>query len=437
MFDKILEKIANILELPNSGFKKYSKNTIWLFIENILRMLLSLFVGIYVARYLRPEGYGLLSYSNSFVGLFVAISTLGLDNILTRELVKDKNKRDILLGSAFVLKIIGAILLFIIVYFGVRLTNNDNFTNLLIYIIAFSVVFRSFDVIKFYFQSEVLSKYIVHCQIFAQIVISVIKIILILSNASLIYFVIVILIDEIILAIGFVFVYEKRGLSILKWNVNFDLIKNLLKDSWPLMFSGIAISLYMRIDQVMIKNMLDAEAVGYYAVAVRISEACYFIPVAITNSLFPAIINAKNISEELYYKRLQKLYNLVVWVAIVIAFCISLCSKFMIKILFGNDYLYSANIIIFYVWVGIFISIGLVNSKFLLIQNYTKLELKFTLLGAFINIILNYFFIKYIGILGAALSTIISYVIINYVILFFDQRTEQIFKMISKSFTWG
>ena len=91
----ILKMIAKFKSLQNhQGFMKYFKNTSWLFGEKILRMVVGLFVGIWVARYLGPEQFGLFSYSQSFVGLFIAIATLGLDGIVVRELVKDENRRD-------------------------------------------------------------------------------------------------------------------------------------------------------------------------------------------------------------------------------------------------------------------------------------------------------------------------------------------------------
>ena len=74
------------------GFMKYFKNTSWLFGEKILRMIVGLFVGIWVARYLGPEQFGLFSYAQGFVGLFTAISTLELDGIVVRELIKDEKR---------------------------------------------------------------------------------------------------------------------------------------------------------------------------------------------------------------------------------------------------------------------------------------------------------------------------------------------------------
>ena len=313
MFDRI--KVI----FSHPGIRRYGANTGWLLFERILRLVIAFFVGVYVARYLGPSNFGLLSYAGSFVFLFSAIATLGLDNIVVRDLVKDEKERDELLGTTFTLKFIGSILLLAILAIAVRFTKNDSFTNLLIFIIALSIVFQSFNVIDFYFRAKVLSKYTVYAQTISGISAAIIKLLLIYFGAGLIYFAAVMLIESVILAIGLVTAYIKQKLSIFSWKPKIDLAKRLLRDSWPLILSGVAISIYMRIDQVMIKNMLDAKAVGNYAVAVRLSEVWYFIPMAITSSLFPAIINAKKLSEKLYYGRLQKLYDLMTWLAIIIA----------------------------------------------------------------------------------------------------------------------
>lgn len=417
----------------SSGFKRYFVNTSWLFFERIIGMAITFFVGVYVARYLGPANFGLLSYAGSFVGLFAAIATLGLDSILVRELVKDEKKRDELLGTTFVLKVIGSIFVLTIIAIAVRFTTNDNFTNLLIFIIAIGTIFQSFNVINFYFQAKVLSKYTVFAQVFTAILCAGIKLLLIYFNMGLIYFAMVTLLQSIILASGLVVMYIKQKSSLFNWKVKYYLAKNLLKDSWPLMLSGIAISIYMKIDQVMIKNMLDTEAVGNYAVAVRLSEVWYFIPVAITSSVFPAIINAKKISEKLYYERLQKLYDLMTWLAIGIALPIMLLSNNIINLLFGIQYQEAAGVLRIYVWATVFVFLGVATGRYLVAENYTKISFFRTLIGAVINIVLNIFLIPKYGIKGAAIATVFSQFIVAFSIILIP-KTRFNFVLMVKSF---
>jgi len=429
----ILKAKFHKIEL-SSGFKKYFLNTGWLLFFNVFEMIIALFVGVYVARYLGPNNYGLFSYAGSFVGLFSAIAALGLDNIVVRELVKNEKKRDELLGTTFVLKIIGSILMLIAIVIAVRFTNNDSFTNLLIFVIAIGTIFQSFNVINFYFQSRVLSKYTVYAQIFATILCSVIKLLLIHLNMGLIYFAMVTLLQSIILASGFVAMYIKQKLNLFSWRPKLDLAKKLLSDSWPLILSGMAISIYMKIDQVMIKNMLDAKAVGNYAVAVRLAEVWYFIPMAITNSLFPAIINAKKISEKLYYERLQKLYNLMTWSAIGIALPIMLFSHNIIKLLFGIQYQEAIGVLQIYIWAGVFVFLGCASGRWFLVENLQLLGSIYSFLGSILNVLLNILLIPKYGIVGAAWATLISYLITTNFILIISKKTRKNFVLLLNSF---
>ena len=426
------DKLNKLQAYP--GFKKYFVNTSWLFFERVIGMTVSFFVGVYVARYLGPADYGLFSYAASFVGLFLGISALGLDSILVRELVKDETKRDELLGTSFILKSIGSILVILIVLIAVRFTNNDSFTNLLIYIIVSGTIVKSFNVINFYFQSKVLSKYTVYVQIFTSITCAVIKLVLIYFNMGLIYFAIVSLLQSIIFSSGLIVMYVKQKSSLFKWRMNFDLAKNLLKDSWPLILSGIAISIYMKIDQVMIKNMLGTEAVGNYAVAVKLSEVWYFIPMVITNSLFPAIVNAKKISEKLYYERLQKLYTLIVWIAIAIALPMTFLSDWIVKLLFGEQYNQAGSVLIIHIWVGVFVGLAVVKGKWQVNENLTKFYLYGALASSIANILLNYFLIPAYGIKGAAVATLISQCISAYFINYFFVELKSQTLLMHKAF---
>ena len=258
----MINKIQSLRD--HQGFMKYFKNTSWLFAEKILRMVVGLFVGIWVARYLGPEQFGLFSYAQSFVGLFTTIATFGLDGIIVRELVKDENRANELIGTAFFLKLIGALVVLLILTVAINFTSNNNYTNTLIFIIASATIFQSFNVIDFYFQAKVLSKYIVLANIFSLFISSLVKIVLLLNEASLEAFAWVILFDSFILAIGFVYFFIKNNtafkIQYLKFNRQVAI--NLLRDSWPVILSGLFISIYLKIDQVMIKEILGNEGVG-------------------------------------------------------------------------------------------------------------------------------------------------------------------------------
>ncbi len=418
----------------HEGFRRYFSNTSWLLGEKILRMVVGLFLGIWVARYLGPERFGLFSFAQSFVGLFATIATFGLDSIIVRELVQKRDRQDLLLGTAFWLKFTGGLAVLLILSLVTRLTSYDEQTNLLIVVIASAAIFQSFNVIDFYYQSRVLSRFAASANAITLFISSFIKIALILIEAPLITFAWVLVLDSAVLSIGLIYFYLKTDKSIMRWKFDKNIALSLVKDSWPLIVSGIVISIYMKIDQVMIKEMLGNEAVGQYAAAVRFSEAWYFIPMVIVTSLFPALIYARSSSEQLYYSRLQRLYDFIIWMAIIIAIPVSFLSDWIINLLYGSQYNHSGSVLMILIWAGVFVSFSLVTEKHINILNKQKYTLIATSTGAFLNVVFNLFFINSYGIVGAAYSTLLSYAITNYFFMFLIRELRPNFYMINKSF---
>jgi len=416
-----------------SNFRKYFANTSWILGERILRMGVSLFVGIYVARYLGPERFGLLSYASSFVGIFVALATFGLDEVVVRELVKTPEQREKILGTSFLLKLVGTLLMWAAILVAIPFTENDFQTNILIIIIAFGVLFQAFNVIDLSFQADVKSKYVVHAQFVQLIISSIVKIILVFNEAPLIWFASVFFLDAIVLALGLVFTYLHNSNKIFSWKWSYETSKNLLHDSWPLIFAGIVVSVYMKIDQLMIKEMLGAKEVGLYAAAVKLSEAWYFIPMAIASSLYPAIINARVFQKEVYYQKIQNLFDLMVWIAVSIALPTTFLSTLVVEFLYGKEYLGSSSVLIIHIWTGVFVFLGVASSKYLLAENFIKKTFYRTFIGALLNIIMNYYLIRIIGIEGAAISTLVSHFFAAYLYDFFDKDLRNMFIYKTKS----
>jgi O-antigen/teichoic acid export membrane protein len=410
--------------ISSQGFKRYFANTSWLMGHRVLSMVVALFVGVYVARYLGPEKFGLLSYAGSFVGLFTALATLGLDSIMVRELVKNPERSDELLGTSFWLKAGGAILMWIGIAATIPFTHNDTQTNIMIIIIAFAVIFQAFNVIDLNYQAGVKSKYVVYAQLVQLVVSSITKLIFVCISAPLVWFACVFLLDAVVLATGLTAIYLQTTDKFWYWKWRWQTAKELLRDSWPMILSGMVISIYMKIDQVMIKEMLDAEQVGLYAVAVRLSEAWYFIPVAITSSVFPAIINAKKQSEEFYYRRLQKLYDLMVWLAVAIALPTTFLAPWVIRVLYGEAFLPAAGVLSIHIWAGVFVFLGVASGKWFLAENYIKKNFYRTFIGLLVNVTLNFVLIPQYGILGAAVATLLGQASANFIYDFFDKQTH-------------
>ena len=420
--------------LARPGFRKYFANTSWLLGERILRMGVSLFVGIYVARYLGPERFGLMSYSLSFVFIFSSLASFGLDDILVRELVKSAAQRNNLLGTVFWLKVCGTVVMGTAIALVLKYKVEDQQTYWMIALITFGFLFQATNVVDFYFQSQVQSKFAVRAQAIQLILTSLFKIYLVWNQAELIWFALALLLDQAVVAVLFMLVYYWKIEWFPFFSFRWTQAKKLMKDAWPLIFAGMVVSIYMKIDQVMLKEMLDAKAVGVYAAAVKLCEACYFVPSVITASLFPVIISSKQKSDTLYQQRMQKLYDMMVWVSLTVAIPTTFLADWVIVILYGNDFEASATVLRIYIWAGVFIFLGVASFKWLVTENLQRYSFYVLAIGAIINIGSNLLLVPIYGINGAAVATFISYGIGSYAGLAFFKKSRQAFWMTTLSF---
>lgn len=422
------------INFSSSGFRKYLANTGWMFFEKILRILLAFTVNIFLARYLGPSDYGLFNYVLSFTGLFMILSSFGIEVILTRELVQSPEKANELLGTGFRLRIFGSFLSILLTIIVALLIGEPLSTLILIIIFSSSTIFQSMMVVEQYFQAKVEAKKNVIAQSLSFFLLSLLKIIFILTEQPLVLIVFAHTSEFIFLSIGYYIIYSKTGNKLNSWYFNLGTAKTLFKDSWPLMLSGLVISIYMKIDQVMIKNMMTSADVGYYAVAVKLSEAWYFIPMTISASLFPAIIKAKSHSEEFYLNRIQKLYDLLAAIAIGIAIPITIFSDLIIKIIFGASFMPASTVLTIYIWAGVGTFLGVASSQYLISENLTKLAFYRTLIGMIVNVLLNIFLIPKYGINGAAFATLVSYTLATFSIGISRVTYKQMIMMIKSVF---
>lgn len=404
-----------------------------MFAEQVLRIIAGLFVGIYVARYLGPEQFGIYSYAVAFVALSGAIARLGLDGIVVRDLVNHPEERDTYLGTAFWLKLIGALVTLGLLAIVVQFTDNDATTNLYIFIIASGLIFQSFDVVDFHFQSKVLSRYVSISRLVQLALSSGLKLYFIFIQADLFWFVMVSLIDQISLALSLVVAYWRQRIGSFFGRFDLGNAKAMLRNSWPLILSGIAINLYMRIDQIMIKEMLGEKDVGLYSAAVRLSEAWYFVPVIVATSLFPAILNAKKLNPKLYSERLQRLYIIMIYSAVGVALPVAFMAESIVVTLYGIHYQDAGLVLAIHIWAGIFVALGVVNGSWFLAENLQKVATLNTLIGAAVNVILNYFLIPIYGIAGVAFATLVSYGVAAYLSLFLYEKTRSQFYRITSA----
>lgn len=395
------------MKLTNTH-KKIFSNVIWSLGGKIVSMASALFVGILVARYLGPEKYGLMNYVISYVALFTVVASFGMNNIEIRELSKHNENRNTILGTCFRLRLMFAVIAYLLMCVTLLIYKSDAFTSAMILTYGLVLFTETGAVLRNYFTSIVKNEYIAKSEILRTLIGAVVKILLLWFKAPLQYFIIAQLFDSFLVASGYYICYKKSVGSLREWNLDKTLIPYIVKESFPLLLSGAAIIIYQRIDQVMIGNMLSKEDVGYFATAGKFVDLILFIPTVLVQTITPMLVRIKEQNELSYEQKKRTFVSITTWIAIIISFMVSLMAFCLIRYTFGESYIAAIPVLQIMAYKAVGMALSASGGQIIIIERMQKWAFIRNVLGCFLCIILNYYLLPIYGIVGSAAITIFT-----------------------------
>lgn len=411
------------------------KNMSWLFIEKIIRMAGGLLIGVWVARYLGPKDFGTLNFASAYVVIFSFFASMGLDQIVVRELTVNPKNIYSILGSTFFIKLIGGLLSLIIIALSLIFTSFDNETKYIIFIVSLQYIFSPFFTINYFYQSKLLSKFTAISTSSAFIISSILKILFIYLEYDLVYFAFLIVIEYIITSLFFMFLYQKNYHSINLWKINFSVIKSLLSNSWAVGISIFVVAIYLRVDQIMIGYLMTNKDVGIYSIAIRLSQFWFFFPSIILSSITPYFITLYKEDKSKFRIKLNQLYFVSFWSTTLFAAIITIYGKTIISILYGDAYIDAYYPLSLNIWTLTFGSQNIFFGLWLLINNLQNYRMHLSIILLITNIVLNYVLIIKYGISGAALSNLLCYFMNLWIFsYFFKPLRNEIYNLIKSTF---
>ena len=390
------------------GLLKYLSNTGWIFFGKIGTLITSFLATLYVARNLGPANFGELSYAISFVGLFSFFASFGIDSVLYRELIKTPEKRSSLMGTALLIKISASIFATTTAIVTALIFSPKDVSLWLVVILSSAFLLQSFYIITTEFGAIVNNKGISIISILVTLILNILKIIVIALGGGVIYLALVLFLESVLYAAGYIYLHTKFFGSLRKLEFEFVLAKQLILDAWPFLLSSAFAIVYARIDQIMLKNIIDAKAVGLYDSAVRLSELWYFIPTVLAGALFPAIVLARSHSMTSYRRRVIALFKLAIGISLVITLTVYLLASPIILTIFGPTFIESIPILQIYIWAFIPTTIVVIANQILLAENARLILFSSTAIGMVVNIIGNVILIPDYQASGAAFTTVLS-----------------------------
>ena len=397
--------------------KQVFNNAKWIVVCKILQSLLQLVVGMLCARYLGPSNYGLINYAASIVAFAMPLMKLGLDSTLVHELVESPEDEGEIIGTSLVMNLVSSICCMLGVTAFVSVANKGETTTIIVCALySISLLFAAVEMIQYWFQYKLQSKYSSIIMLVAYVFVSAYRIYLLVTSKSVYWFALTHSIEFSIIGISLIIVYFKRGAMRFKFSLN--RAKTMFKKSKHYIIASLMVVVFQSTDHIMLTMMVNKQENGFYTAAITSATMLQFVYIAIIDSFRPMILSNKKEEKDDYKTMISQLYCIIVYLSLAQSIVFTVFSKLIITILYGNSYLASVNVLRVLIWHILFSCIGVVRNVWILAEQKQKYLWMINLTGALFNIVINAFAIPVLGAVGASIATVFTQFFTNFILGF-------------------
>ena len=392
-----------------SDRRQVSANILWLLGERVLRIVVNFGVLGLLARHLGPDAFGALNYAAGIALLFTALATLGLDTVVVRELVRSPSQIESILGTAFFLRALGALVAIGAALLATPwLIAGNAALRPLVAIASLGLLWQAFEVIDLWFQKNLQSRHTVLAKFTALLVGSIVKLALIARSAPLEWFCWSLVLDGFLYALALVLVYQRQGGHLARWNFSRVVASTLLRTSWPLVTAGLLISLYLRLDQILVLRVLGTQQLGFYSAASKVAEIWIALSAFVLTSVFPLLAARREQGAAPYQRDLQFAFDVMTGLGYLIAVFVTIAAPLLIPLVFGENYRPAGRVLAVLVWSAPFIFSGGIRAHYFMLEGTTVYHNWAAALGIAANAGLALWLMPKLGAPGAATAVVIS-----------------------------
>ena len=400
--------------------------TKWFTLEKLIQLITGVLIVPQIYSTLGTVDIGKLKFVESILGMLTPLFFLGLSGICIREIVFKPKQSEQILATAFYLRLMSWIVIFIgiLIYFNISETSP---LKGLYYIITLSYLFKLTDVFEYYLLAKKQTKIIFISKITSLIIIVSLQYYGVKNQLDVYFFAKLIVLDFIIqgLIYGIILKYEKQ-FSFRQWIFSWPLGKSLIKMSFPLMISNGLIMFYITIDELFLKYFLGDHANGIFAtVQFLVIALSWNIGFSIINALYPSLAESYKNDSLLYALKIKKLLSIMCVLGLLIGCLYTLFGNTILNTYFTESYAEAKTPLLIFCWAPLFVFIGMIYEKHLINTNDLQKNVYRFIIGCLSNIILCYLLIPIWHVTGAAIAVLASHFITNIVYVFLDTKSRK------------
>lgn len=396
---------------------KTIQNAKWIIGCKIVQSLLQMVVGMLSARYLGPSNYGLINYAASIVAFAAPVMQLGLHGTLVQEYVVTPEREGQIMGTSLVLNLVSGLACIVgVTSFAALGSASDPVTVTVCAIYSIQLIFQAFEMLLYWYQAKLLSKYSSLATLGAYVVVSAYKIWLLATGKSVYWFALSQSLEYCLMGIAMLVFYKKLGGQ--KLSFSWTLAKDMFSRSKFYILASMMNVIYNSTDHVMLTLMLGQAENGFYTAAVKCAGIAVFVFNAIRDSARSPVLQSKRESREKYEKNIVRTYSIFLYLSLAQAVGFMLLAKPIVWFLYGEAYIAAVPVLRVLGWMMLFSNLGMIRNIWILAEEKYDVLWRINLGGAIANVILNALMIPHWGAWGAAFASMLTQMFMNFILGF-------------------
>lgn len=417
--------------------KSIAKNTIALYISQIISMLSGIVFVFFAARYLGREGIGQYMLAFSYLVIFQTFSQFGLGELLIREIARHKQEVNQYILNAIFIRLVFSIIAFLALLLMIRFAGYSHKTTLVILIIGSSLIPAAgttvYTWILIGFEKM---GYIAITTIVTSILKITIGVPLLLMGYSVIAIAVMFLLLNVLSMIIELFFVNRNVARIMpKFSFDYKFSVNLLRSALPFVFISIFVVIFNRIDKVMLSKMKDIIEVGIYGAAYKFLGFFQTAAGSFNVSIYPVLSKFFQSSRDSFNNVVQKSlkYELIILLPLVVL-CFIFADK-IILLFYGKKFIGSIVVLKILVLAAIPFTLNYTFSRAVLSSNNQRVTVRIAGVNVIANVLLNFLLIPRYGAAGAAFATLVTFstaCVQNYVFVSRNVCNVELLKAIGK-----
>ena len=391
-------------------------NVSWIFFGNVAHAVLKFVLDAVVARLLSLNDNGMLTYASSLISFVTVFCGFGFSSVITREFVENEENAGRILCSCMLTQCAAGAVAIGVIQAMIRIVApNEPALYPIVFLQSLSSLWGSLGLLVYWFRYKKQAKKVAIHRLVAFFICGVIRVAVLCLTDNLVIYVCSSLVESFLFSLFLGATFFKSYRRSLKYS--FPAVKKILKTSYPFIFSALLSMIYAHTDRLMLKSMMDNEAVALYSAATHLAVAISIIPSTLIEGFRPEVMEMKFKNEALYLKRFRQLYAIIFWTSMAYCLFVTFFAKQIILIVYSEKYLGAVNSLALVVWYSAFSYFGSINNMYMVSEDKSKWVQITTLSGALCNVILNFLLIPVLGIMGAAAASLLTQFVANFAMM--------------------